>query len=319
MKKISILWVIILVMSLLIGCNSSKGVSTKQLITDISENTVLSNTLTSEFVPETMFKCIEHQVIKRQISENNTKDIIYTNIIGANDYIRAELSAILTYNYYDVGGWILDDVKIESKSLSPLQPANAEMVMASIKDITGNPYPNIYYWGAKDVLGEISPFVSNFNVLNSQLIDEEKETRINIQLTSCVSDIVGYVSLSFDDQNGWQWSKYDNGTAKTLPCIFISEDPVIDYQAILGTYSGNLPTAYWTYKLIDINETARTLTYSRGGERTYTEAIDLIAGHMGGGNGLAYNGGMYYDLYYNPNRNCLEHYYNDYTYRLIEQ
>lgn len=63
---------------------------------------------------EIVLDVTEINILKRQT--NDKDDTVYCTIVMANDDYRYSANWVLTYNYYDQGGWILDDWYTEEET-----------------------------------------------------------------------------------------------------------------------------------------------------------------------------------------------------------
>lgn len=128
LKKYNILIFAISFLLLIGGCGS-KPVSDKQMLDDIPTDFI---TIRNDNV-ETEFKLRSFDIEKRKTDDD--QDDIYGVISMENDEMEFSASCYLQYNYYDQGGWVLDECRIidDKYEIKPLEDADknrADNVMA---------------------------------------------------------------------------------------------------------------------------------------------------------------------------------------------
>ena len=118
----------------LVGCNdiSKQVANEKKLLEDVSNIDSLKNCFKSDFVYESEYICKDLEIIKRQTNAESKQDTVYCNVEMENDYFNALLEVVLTYGYYDVGGWIFDECDWEIINVKPLRAPEYELVISAI-------------------------------------------------------------------------------------------------------------------------------------------------------------------------------------------
>lgn len=128
MKK-CLLTMIVLLVLLLCGCQP-KTKSENEIKADISEEMRTINigfdweyiTYNESFVLEIE----EFEIEKRQT--NKKDDTIYCNITMQNENFKSYVEYVLYYNYYDEGGWILDDYDTLEQEIQPLKGLEEDLI-----------------------------------------------------------------------------------------------------------------------------------------------------------------------------------------------
>lgn len=80
----------------------------KQILSDVNHNKGLAQSGVSTFTG-----C---EISKRQSNLERKEDIVYCKLIAETSFLRAERQYRLLYNFYDEGGWILDEITPENES-----------------------------------------------------------------------------------------------------------------------------------------------------------------------------------------------------------
>lgn len=122
--------------------------------------------------------------------------IAYCTLELKNDYYDAKVTYSLIYGYYDIGGWQIDEVKEESRNITPLKPDDT-IVLEYIKsiritdelyDVTG-----LKMVDYEAVNGEEHTWKCNFN-----------EVFLRKYANICYMDSI---ECHFDSENGWDFGK----------------------------------------------------------------------------------------------------------------
>lgn len=112
MKKGIVILLVCSISLLLSACSKKAGVDPKIINEDAKNVEIVYDT---EYVPESPYSYVSHEVIKRQTNIENKEDIIFLESHYKNDYFEITADVTLHYNFYDEGGWILDDKTFEIK------------------------------------------------------------------------------------------------------------------------------------------------------------------------------------------------------------
>lgn len=90
---------------------------------------------------------------KRQTNKEKKEDKVYATVEGTGEYAKHSYDCVFLYNYYEKGGWILDDLKTEACSLSDIQRRSDDEVL---KDFEADSSSSHYFPGPySTVTGEI--------------------------------------------------------------------------------------------------------------------------------------------------------------------
>ncbi len=107
MRRISKMFILIFSLTILLcGCNNTAKKA--QIISDINEFGV-------ELFEKEKIEITDCEIIKRQTNKEDKEDIVYCKLFSKTSYCDHEFQYKLTYNFYDEGGWILDDVTPEKE------------------------------------------------------------------------------------------------------------------------------------------------------------------------------------------------------------
>lgn len=232
--------------------STREKVGSKQIVEDLSKNEVLKNCFPSDFVKNSKLNYVSHKVIKRQTNSEEKTDLIFCSIKSKNKYFTADLETKLVYNYYDEGGWILDETIISEKKVVPISAPDKTLVIEGMIDCL-NGKNNDEDWDIPYIEEEllaneefddvvksmISPYKSDLKITKSELKKEIGEARYYVNMDVCVSKIKGYISLSFDENNGWKWTlEKKNITRKQryYPAVIITEMEFGDFSGAIGAY-----------------------------------------------------------------------------------
>lgn len=261
MKKITVILFGILLICGLTACGNLKETPTKTLENDvkiITEEIVLYEDFESDFVRDSQYKYVSSYLSKRQTNLEDKQDIVFYDIIIQNDYFEIVYSYKLVYNYYDEGGWILDNKILDEKTVTPIKPAEAEQVVDLWyeKEIYINK-TNYMRDNIKDFSGSLSK--SNCDITNGkiELDSNTLQTKIYLDISNSLSNIKGYIPLEFDSQNGWYIPNLNNPDEDNTvyPCLLVSE-LTCDYSKAEGEF------ACGEYSLsLTINEQQGTVDY----------------------------------------------------------
>ena len=84
------------------------------------------NAFSLDALEESGARVTECEIVKRQSNTEKKEDIVFCKVTGEGDFSRMEYQFRLLYNYYDVGGWILDEVEPEKEDEWSLAYLDAE-------------------------------------------------------------------------------------------------------------------------------------------------------------------------------------------------
>ena len=290
MKKYLAIIFSALLICILAACSANKGASSKILeadIREIAEGLAVEEDFHSDFTQDSAYKYIETSLTKRQTNTKEKQDIVFYDVTLQSDYFKIVYSYKLIYNYYDEGGWILDDKALEEKAVTPIKAADTEQVfdLWLEKEKYANK-TNYKKDNEKNFAGDFSECKYDIVDKKTELDSESMETRIYLDISNSLSHIKGYIPLAFDTQDGWYIPEVMTTDSKAeYPCLLVTELNC-DYTKAEGDFESG------SYSLsLKINEQQGTVdyVYSSSGavvQKTQT-SFDPITG--------AFLGFEYYD------------------------
>ena len=231
-KTIITITVILVLLYVLSGCGI-KGVSETQLIDDINSCEEIQNIFTSDFISESKYTVTKCDIVKEQANLDEKEDLIYCEITIENDYFAIELNVKTVYNYYDKGGWMLDEATFDKTEVYVKKaPDSYDDISSFIYYNTSNFYAyknnSLAFYTKDDKLeyydlagGDLS--VTDC-VLNSD--DPKYATVICVYQSDCIN-AKGTYELLFDDNEGW----------------IIPDGPMKDDHILLTEYSSDFSKA----------------------------------------------------------------------------
>ena len=249
MKKRLVFTLSIIILSIfMVSCNDitkevAKG---EQLRHDISEIESLKHCHRDEFVYDSEFELVDYSIIKRQTNAELKQDIVYCDVEMENQYFKVFLETKLTYNYYDVGGWILDDCTYQKKNIIPIAPAETGLVLNNISSVYYVYEGEKYVHGLPYESGEFS-----FTWGDVSFDSDIYETTLTYYLNHNGVDIECCNILEFSGEN-WEFKDFgfilrDGNTHELYSNIFGKDDCVI-IKSIMS-YSSSFGNAIGNHKL----------------------------------------------------------------------
>ena len=229
-KKIAFLsiWVLLIV-GLFYGCGSN-SVSTSQIKEDIIASEEIQTCFSSSYTDEGSFELDKYELIKEQINEEDKEDIVYAAISVKNTYFKVDLNVKCVYDYFDKGGWILDELVIESiDQITPIGAPSKKLVTAYITD--DNVVDDQYF-------GEVlcSYEGENVSITNGTLafLDWEYDgiyATLHTRYQSDILTVEGCYTLLFEE-NDWRFSN-ENDEDLCMEVISYTSD----YSSAMGSYT----------------------------------------------------------------------------------
>lgn len=221
MKKIPVL-LLFLMAIFLFGCRSDT-VSKGDIMLDVEQQESLQTCFRSNFVSESQFRVEDLEIDKRQTNLDDKTDLIYADIIIINDYFRISLSSELEYNFYDEGGWTLDNSIYNVEDIQPINCPEIDLVKAKLDEESAE---NIVIQG---VVGEDSIDL-DYETYTWKEAELKTDTCVYyLESNTKVSQIKAHVELIFDKNDGW---KYKEEPYKSI----IIDDFSYDYSCAIGTF-----------------------------------------------------------------------------------
>lgn len=252
---------------LISGCGSN-NVTEKQLREDIIEREEIQNCYNSKFVEKTEYQIKEYNLIKEQYNKDKKEDIIFGEFILCNNYFDVKVETKILYNYYDKGGWIMDELSVEVVEIIPVGAPDVDAVVDYINEVVlwEGTSDNVtgYYENGEYVYvtgGELSGVNSTFDASNVR-------SYISVNYVSPILEIDGFFTMQFV-QNDWEivkrYSEYDDSIILTI------NDVIIDYSSAVGEFKWDKMDFMGAGELIVHNITGDSIIYSLNFENGLSE------------------------------------------------
>ncbi len=316
-KSLSLLSTLLLM--LLCACNitsDTSGVSNNQLIEDISTNDAFVKNFSSKFVDEQDFRYVEHSIEKRQTNIEKKEEIIHCTVKMENDYFSTIMSVIITYGYYDVGGWSIDNVEVVEKNTVPISAISVdafygEMIdCLSLDSSSRNWYERIVYTSEEEYYNRTAGWIHDSTVTSAEdfeIVDcsffsgeyspEEGHgsltyytSNVHVKIQSSLSVIEGKIVLIFDPQKGWRWAMEQAGLSgeKNYPMVFLENVQFGSYKEALGKFicetpeymSLSLNRKIVEFEILSVDPNDNTLTYKDWYGREWKTEFDPVLGNF---------------------------------------
>lgn len=146
-KLLALILFFVFTLVFLTGCetNNANQVAKKDKIySDISGIEELKKCFTSDFVYESDFVCKDFEIIKRQTNKEDKEDLVFLNVTMENEYFEIDMDMDLVYNFYDEGGWILDEYNWDIKDVIPVRGPEPNLIINRVtEDDDSGTYANV--------------------------------------------------------------------------------------------------------------------------------------------------------------------------------
>lgn len=237
-RSITIIGAILLSLICLLaaGCDSDgngKGISgiipgfddreipLSQLAEDITQSNAVQSCYSSEFTGPSAYTYQDIEIVKEQINTENKNIITYSDITIENDFFSIVLYVKTIYNYYDDGGWIMDELSIEEmKQITPIQGPDRELVSAYLEE-------QKIKWQYNRFEKFVDRDLGSFSVTDVKLIDESTAyANARYQTTNVTTE--GYIAFIHTEQ-GWCLKE-------ELP-LYVIESCNADYSCAIGRFA----------------------------------------------------------------------------------
>lgn len=263
----------LLMLLLLTGC-SEKSVSEAQLKEDLLEQEEVQTCFSSEFTKESAYSIDTLEITKEQINSESKQHVIYCNFTIKNDYFNVELSAQCTYNFYDKGGWILDEFNVLEKSVIPISAAEGQEVInkvldeSSDEDYTGRTAINCLYNKTNKTLRH-----GTLSIVDSTFDKENMQTKIIVCYKSDVIEVNGHYLLHFDSDDGWVIESEQN-TDENEKIVMYVDGYTADYSSAIGNFTsnpfGNMNITGYNLNIVEISENSISYSIKIDGYEAFT-------------------------------------------------
>lgn len=190
-KSLLLTFTFIVILMLFAGCNSVAN--EKQIQADLESYTQ------SELFAENE-KIVEIKIDKRQTANEKKQESVWCTVTTEDKHYSYEKAMTLTYNYYNEGGWMLDNVSVNNHSewvITPLTGISNEEVSASLDGISVT---------ANDEIWNITKGNIKSISIEEQKTDLENKTDV-ITATLTIDDEVeeasGQLVINYRFNNEW--------------------------------------------------------------------------------------------------------------------
>jgi len=292
---------LILCLTNLSGCGTNK-VSDEQIVTDIKNSDFLQIGFNSDFVYDSPYEYISHEVTKRQTNPENKEDFIYCNISAQNQYFKTTFDVKLEYSFYDEGGWILENSTISNKKAVPISSAEKDLIIDYIfnecpahigyiflddKIMMDPPTLENGYPGLLDIEQGTDDYLpakrTNYKFGNIQFDEENYYTILPTEYS--LGNLVnadGIFRVFFDYEKGWSFLNLYYGETYDLGQPIYNITPIYEINNINYDYSdalGKFGSERFYYNIKSINtDTSRIeiIECTKNKQKTHTYPIDLF-------------------------------------------
>jgi len=296
MKTVLKLGIIATLLICLCSCDPSKRALDNKGLIAVIESNGLATYKEAFFPTEGVFnsephalKVVELAIEKRQTNIDKKEDVVYCTILFKNALIERTTNCVLYLNYYDKGGWVLDNCTVKTVSDTPLAPPTNDLIgahkimktykSAKIKNVEldGNiakalvsvneDYPNFTMSG--DITFSLE-FNINTSLWSSQKIAESDASDLKFNLKEnalgeyATSNVVNNMKVSVYTSASSTYSAivlegFDATTAsmsayyKNQPGskVYITEKATFPIIGSIFNEDGSLDTAHLTIGVID--------------------------------------------------------------------
>ena len=216
------------------GCDSRNEASTSMILSNLSQLDYSQYAFISPFVNQSAYSYTSENLVKRQTNLEDKEDIIFYDVQMNNDYFKMNLSVKLVYNYYDDGGWILDEYFIERNKVEPTDFPESDLIVEYLgyEDTVFNYIDNTKQNYIQN--DNLIHFCKSKNTIEWKNLDKTNGIA-TFNINANVDDfatITGSMSLYFDESNGWSFLSKENAS------LFIIENKDFNYDTrCVGKYS----------------------------------------------------------------------------------
>lgn len=255
-----------------------QSLSETQVKDDLIKREEIQNCFSSDYTYESSYTLSSFAIEKAQLNSEKKQDIIYCNISVVNDYFNVDLYAQCTYNYYDIGGWILDDLSVLEKNVNPIRAAEGqELVNKVINESPDDHYPDRIAVDTMDGRSCISLRHGELSLVDCVLYEDSMLTGINVCYKSDVLDVKGRYFLRFDSINGW---RIDSDSLYEEKLVMMIDDYTADYSSALGKFTsvqvGGRNILKYDLDVVDISDDLISYKIFTEGYETYEYVDDPI-------------------------------------------
>ncbi len=208
------------------SCGKIAKPTEKTIKSDLEGNDTIQTCFVSDFTSSENYEIEELEIEKRQTNIKSKEDIIHLNLTMKNEYLEIILSTKCVYNYYDKGGWILDDLEITGQEATPISAPNTEAIIKHYNDkISKNSESIKYLHSELNHLSKDPVTATNTNF-------KDKTASVKTISENKIQKISGIINLKFDNKNGWIITSLDDTKNECIEVVDIKTD----YNCALGNY-----------------------------------------------------------------------------------
>lgn len=252
MRKITaIILTTIAVLSAFGGCSSVGVKKEAEIILDMNENRTIKDGYISQcaYVENDDYTVDTFEITRRQTNTDKKEDIVIGNATIKNSYFSTDVVCKLTYNYYDNGGWVLDECEFLTDDTPPtsypLQGVDMWLVGFDKVDGAGYEGYNIRYsyLDSDRMIPEKQDFSQN---------NDRWSTNVFFVYNGKYHTVTAKMCFVFDQKQGWIIDNAVHGTYYKICAILTSI--TCDFTALVGTFvrqTSNVQQENNNYLVID--------------------------------------------------------------------
>ena len=263
----------LLILLMFSGC-VKKSVSEDQLKNDLIKHEGVQTCFSSEFTKESTYTINSFEITKEQINNEDKQDLIYCNLTIKNDYFNVELSVKCTYNFYDKGGWILDEFNILEMNVTPISAADGQELINKILDVSSDKdYKNrtainCFHNDTYKTLRH-----GTLSIIDCTFDNERMQTNVVVCYKSDVIEVNGHYILYFDKNDGWK-IKYEENTDENKKLVMSVDNYDADYSCAIGNFTsnkvGNMNIVGYNLNVVEISNNLISYSLKIDGYESYT-------------------------------------------------
>lgn len=239
MKKIAaIMLTLITVLSALSSCSSVKLKKEAEIIQDMNENKTVKDGYISQcrYVENDDYTVETFEIMRRQTNMDKKEDIIIGNATIKNSYFSTDIVCKLTYNYYETGGWALDECEFLTDDTPPtscpLQGIDTDRIEfegLSTKDYEGYKI-SCSYLDSDRMIAEEQDFSQS---------NDGWSTNVLCVYYGNHYTVTAKMYFVFDQKQGWIIDSNVHGMSRNISAILT--DITCDFTALVGTFVKDTP------------------------------------------------------------------------------
>lgn len=226
---------LLLALVMLSGCGIGK-VSRETLKSDIISSDIIQSIFSSVFTNRSEYELKECTITKEQVNKDDKQDIIFCDVIVENQYFNVIASLQVLYNYYDTGGWILENISIlnDAVYVTSVAPPEVDLIKNAIIDnVTNKEKYEIGFVYNNKLYEEKMDFLE-FNDFD---YDEDNHMcKLNVTSSDNHNVVNGYFQVNFDSLEGWKLYCFSENTNDKIFASMLVGSVDSDYSSALGEY-----------------------------------------------------------------------------------